>query len=152
MRLILLAALAIQLLLSLPAQAVNFKFNPFQDFVKSCSNPCVIEEDNGGFIDDYDAAAKLVNRSNMLFKIKICRSACTLFADKARTHVCILKHAKFDFHLASIDGELDKNNPFPGNSGDIVDWVNRHGGYPEPGEEMLHMKYKDALTFWKPCR
>ncbi len=152
---LLLAAIALSMLCSLPTQAAGARVNAFDKVFGhvpcNARGVCIVNGNPGGVIDDFTAAASAINRSG--FKVVIagpCLSACTIFADKARTHVCITKYAVFGFHKAHNEdtGDVDAN-PWPGHSRDIVAWVDAHGGYPD--EKPLMMSYEDARQFWQTC-
>lgn len=117
----------------------------------------------GGYAGIFLSAANEVQRHGWQIRIDgPCRSACALFADKARPNVCITARASFWFHmgrriivysqmyalLPSRPREFPVLEP-PPQSADIDQWVQSHGGYPEHG--FLTMSAKDALTFWPRC-
>jgi len=158
-------ALAFGFAFSLPADAAGARVNAFDRVFGpvhcSTRGVCVVTENGGGVIDDFKTAARAVNKSSLMVVIAgPCYSACTIFADKARTHVCITPNAEFGFHQASLsligrNGEIvgsepDFLQPLPGNSSDIAKWVKAHGGYPSP-EKLLVMPYAQALQFWNKC-
>jgi len=148
-------AVAFGFILSLPASAAGARVNEFDHVFGlvhcSAKGICIVKENDGGVIADFQQAAYAVNRTAMRVVIAgPCYSACTVFADLARTHVCITRDAVFGFHMAAIGGQPDWSDPLPGNSRDIVKWVNAHGGYPTP-DRLLMMNYADASTFWKRC-
>lgn len=158
-------ALALQLVLFLPVQAAGTRINAFERVFGpihcSAKGVCVVKGSPGGVIDDFEAAAHAINQSHVRVVIAgPCYSACALFADKARAHVCITANAEFGFHQASIsyvsaDGRIlgigpDTENPLPGDSKDIDAWVRAHGGYPPPND-LLIMNFAEAHKFWKSC-
>lgn len=152
--LLLMAAMAMQLLFSLPAQAGSSRVNEFdQVFGRvpcTTHDMCIIKYNGGGYIDQFENAAKAVNRSKLRVAIVgQCYSACTLFADKARNHVCIGPNVEFGFHVAFRGSQVAWDDPLPGHSQDIYRWVEAHGGYPTHGLLMMH--YADAHQFWKRC-
>src|SRR3569623_1170953 len=126
------AALALQLLLLLPAQAAGARVNAFDRAFGpvhcSAKGVCIIKENVGGVITVFQAAARAVNKCNLQVVIAgPSYSACTIFADKAREHVCITPQAEFGFHQAFIAdafGKMvpDRIDPLPGNSRDIYNW------------------------------
>jgi hypothetical protein len=91
-------------------------------FLAGCSSPCVIRDNPGGRVSDYQALAKEVLASGHLVGIAgYCASACALFADLARPNVVIAGSTRFKFHKTS--GES-----LPPVSPDIDAWVKAHGG------------------------
>ncbi len=70
-----------------------------------CGDPCVVRFSPGGPNDIFTEAAKAVNDGGkkMVVIDGTCVSACTIFADKARPHVCVTENAVFAFHLARIN-------------------------------------------------
>ena len=88
-----------------------------------------------------------------------CISACVIFADQARSRVCVTSRAQFGFHkardiaVAPLRGgamlymELGRSDP--PHSRDIARWVKRHGGFPSEG--LLVMSAKQATQFWHRC-
>jgi hypothetical protein len=122
----------------------------------SCGEPCIIENSPGGYLDRFERAAKAVHRGERR-QIVIdgrCASACALFADLARPHVCITERAMLAFHKGS-GGNLDLTEGLvtfrfdPPQSKDIKQWVEQRGGYPTVG--VLRMYSDQAVRFWPLC-
>jgi hypothetical protein len=88
-----------------------------------------------------------------------CIPACAIFADVARSRVCITGRAQFGFHKASgfavqrrADGRAQLRalgRRDPPHSRDIALWVKDHGGFPRDGLRI--MSAKQARQFWRRC-
>ena len=88
-----------------------------------------------------------------------CISACVIFADRARSKVCVTRRARFGFHKARdvavaplrsgamLYVELGRSDP--PHSRDISHWVKRHGGFPSEG--LLVMSARQATQIWQSC-
>lgn len=128
----------------------------------SCGEPCVISFNEGGEVDTFKAAARAVRRGAKKLVVidGPCLSACVIFADMARSKVCITNRAKFGFHKATVseiylyaDGSTASVRTVartdPPHSRDIASWVKRKGGFPVNG--VLVMSAKEAKRFWRHC-
>jgi hypothetical protein len=161
----LLVALAASLFFqAAPASAWMTDSTIFDKVLGSCGDPCIIKYNGGGYTEEFEAAAKAVN-SDYKKLVAIngpCYSACAVFADKARGHVCIGPRAVFGFHQIAVVYRNADGTPWmtfpvggyagktiPPNSQDIVDWVNNHGGFPVQG--LLLMRAAQASKFWRTC-
>ncbi len=123
------------------------------DFVVAslnCEEPCIVRYNGGGYLAAFREAAHMVQggaRKSVIIDGE-CISACALFADLARPHVCITEHAVFKFHKAVF---LPTQTRFdPDHSTDIARWVNKHGGFPREG--FLEMRISEARRFWPVCK
>jgi hypothetical protein len=128
----------------------------------ACGEPCVIRFSPGGEVRTFQAAALAVRAGSKRLVVidGPCISACAIFADLARTRVCITDRATFGFHKAQRIGvrrlgngtirKLDLGRYDPPHSSDIAHWVRRNGGYPVEGLRM--MGTKQAAQFWRRCR
>jgi len=114
-------------------------------FLASCGNPCVIRENPGGVVKDFEWLASLVNVRGQIIVIDgICASACALFADQARRYIRITDRAEFLFHKTS-DGSDPPHSP------DIAAWVNANGGFPsQESGTLTNMDFDVARRFWQP--
>lgn len=116
------------------------------------SEECIIRHNPGGFGLLFVWAAWSVNRHERTIVIDgTCASACAIFADKARTNVCITPRARFLFHKAlnPLNGERSDPDSLL-HSSDIIRWVNDRGGFPS-GNVLLEMSYEHAKDFWHTC-
>lgn len=122
-----------------------------------CGDTCVIRYNPGGEVKAFQAAARAV-RAGAKRLVVIdgpCISACAIFADMARSRVCITSRARFGFHKASIlavrsfgQSELIGRQD-PPHSRDIAAWVKRKGGFPVSGLRV--MSAKEAGRYWRRC-
>lgn len=114
-------------------------------FLDACGYPCVIRENRGGSLHDFEMLAALVRvRKTLIIIDGPCISACALFADMARQYVQITKSASFHFHKTSVEED-------PPQSPDIARWVNAHGGFPAFISNCLtQMPFEEARRFWRP--
>ncbi len=128
----------------------------------NCGEPCVISFSQGGEVKTFQAAARAVRRGARKLVVidGPCLSACVIFADIARSKVCITSRAKFGFHKATMlavysyaDGSTARVETLgrkdPPHSRDIARWVRRKGGFPANG--VLVMSYREARRFWRHC-
>ncbi len=126
-----------------------------------CGEPCFVDDNPGGEVSDFLDAAKAIQHGarNQVIIPWRCASACAIFADKARPHVCIMPSTVFAFHkgthslmrgdeVVKVLGTFD-----PPQSSDIHAWVKAHGGFPkaEYFRDMLKMKYEEASKFFPRC-
>jgi hypothetical protein len=141
----LLAAVGL-VVLTLPTRA-----DIVSDIFGDCGEPCVIRESGGGFVPLFMKAREQVIIDGA------CASACVLFADYARSKICVTPWAVFGFHkgthynLATLSYGLPSSTLRfdPPHSGDIDGWVKVRGGYPYDG--ILWMSATEAVRFWRPC-
>jgi hypothetical protein len=118
-----------------------------EDPLRNCGDPCVITHNMGGHGRIFIAAAEtLAARKKSGAVIDgYCLSACALFADLARAHVCVTRNAVFGFHRSNF--EL-----VPPDSADIISWVDAHGGFPRfTSGAVTPMAWPDTLRFWRSC-
>lgn len=123
---------------------IDLSSNGFvRGFLSACGDPCIIEDNHGGFVVDYLALASEVNKQKLPVLIGgVCASACALFADLARPNVYIRTSVEFRFHKSSLESD-------PKMSDDISNWVAAHGGFPSyAGGTTLHMPFFEARKFW----
>lgn len=149
--------------------SANGNTTAFHKALGACDDPCMIKPNSGGLVHLFRSAAEEV-RGGLKKQIVIgvpCISACAIFADLARPHVCITSGAVFYFHLAR---KLDINfnwfvmrttniSPLsellilrysdPPQSPDIDAWVRSRGGYPK--DAFLVMPFSVAKKFWPVC-
>lgn len=122
-------------------------------------DPCVVRRSDGGFIVQFEAAARAINagaRSRVVIDGS-CASACVLLADIARNRVCITKRAQLAFHkygtpVGVANGKLvmdPQTREDPPHSYDIDSLVRARGGYPSQGFRVL--KYNDIRHIWQTC-
>ncbi|MEX0918058.1 MAG: hypothetical protein WDZ93_02790 [Candidatus Paceibacterota bacterium] len=113
-----------------------------------CGNPCVINANSGGVVHAFDNFVRIVQREKRVLVVNgACNSACAILADKARSNVCITRHARFGFH--KVRNLKTGARTDPPQSKKITAWVNSHGGFPTEG--VLVMKYSEAKQFWRTC-
>jgi hypothetical protein len=119
-------------------------------------NPCVVDNSTGGNVSTFRSAARQVKRTGR--KVVIdgpCYSACAIFADMARSNVCVTPKGSFGFHQGEVVGirengdELLLRRYTPEHSSDIAGWVNRNGGFPTQGFRV--MSASAAGKYWKRC-
>lgn len=117
-----------------------------EGFLSHCGEPCVIDENGGGIIVNFEAlAARVVAEKRHMVIGGKCASACALLADLARARLCILPAAYFLFHR-------DSANDLPPDSADIMAWVEANGGFPAHDDPVLtKMNYDAAQAFFRPC-
>jgi hypothetical protein len=79
-----------------------------------------------------------------------------LFADQARSRVCITSNAKFGFHKGAVLRQPTAGGPAlfvkrftPSHSRDISSWVRKHGGFPNRGFTV--MDTSAAQHIWRHC-
>lgn len=119
--------------------------------------PCVIRKNNGGILEEFQAAAKAVLETNGLALIidGDCMSACAVLADMARPKVCITEHAMFWFHKG-YNRNFKPGKPLfrfdPPHAQDIRSWVKYMGGFPTDDAHMLKMHVTEAKWHWPMCK
>jgi hypothetical protein len=111
----------------------------------NCSDPCTIQNNNGGVIIDFENADDAIRAGarQMLVIDGFCASACMVMADRARPRACITSRAQFGYH------ETNYNRPIPLHA-DLNGWVMRHGGFPSYNG-MAIMPNNAAQEFWPLC-
>jgi len=111
----------------------------------NCSDPCTIQNNNGGVIVDFENAGDAIHAGarQMLVIDGFCTSACMVMADRARPRACITSRAQFGYH------ETNYNRPIPLQA-DLDDWIIRHGGFPSYNR-MGVMPNDAAQQFWPLC-
>jgi hypothetical protein len=147
-RFVMLVCLPMMMLAASAAQAIplNRAAAAIARVVGDCSNPCTIQSNNGGVIVDYEAAGNAI-RAGARRKLVIngfCASACMVMADRARPRACITSSAVFAYHKTNY------NRPIP-LSGDLRNWIVRHGGFPEFHGTPGIMSNVVARKFWPLC-
>lgn len=147
-------------LLALPAQAQS-RDRALRAAFGSCGEPCVIRYSPGGELTRFQAAAAAVRRGARRLVVidGPCISACAVFADVARSKVCITDRAVFGFHKATLvslrslrSGLVVKRQlavSDPPHSSDIARWVKQRGGFPRQG--LRRMDSRQAAAFWRRC-
>jgi hypothetical protein len=152
-----LAAAVLGLVLAIASDA---KAGPL-GFPPACNvNPCVIKEDNGGYIRQFEELADRIKATRWIIKVDgECYSACTLLMDRARPYVCITSNARLFIHK----GSKPPMDPWPGDpnpqpvrfdveySDDLDAWISDNGGQPGKGG-WLYMDYLEAKNFWPNCQ
>ncbi|MFA5997764.1 MAG: hypothetical protein WC791_04785 [Candidatus Paceibacterota bacterium] len=121
----------------------------------------------GGNLKMFEGAAREVKKAGRQIKIDgECLGECALFADYARTNVCITPNAKFEYRMAILvpgleDDEDDyrpisitsydmhKNMLYAKLSPGIIRWIEGRAGFPFA--RVHRMDYQEATKFWKPC-
>lgn len=105
----------------------------------------IIMLDPGGKIDEYLSAASAAVEHNVQVRIDgDCYSACTLFADKARSQVCITKRTKFYVHQATLHPS-GKRRPVQYTQ-DLYVYIG-----DQPTEGWLVLDYTKLTKFWRTC-
>jgi hypothetical protein len=127
----------------------------------NCGDPCVIRYNPGGELKSFQAAASAVRRGARRLVVidGPCISACAVFADIARSRVCITDRAVFGFHKATLVSLRSLRNgrtvrrelavSDPPHSADIARWVKSRGGFPRHG--FTRMSAREAASFWRRC-
>jgi hypothetical protein len=111
----------------------------------NCSDPCTIQNNNGGVIADFENAGDAISGGarQMLVIDGFCASACMVMADRARPRACITSRAQFGYH------ETNYNRPIPLHA-DLNRWIMNHGGFPSYNR-MGIMPNDAAQQFWPLC-
>ena len=111
----------------------------------NCSDPCTIQNNNGGVIADFENAGDAIRAGarQMIVIDGFCASACMVMADRARPRACITSRAQFGYH------ETNYNRPLPLHA-DLNEWVMSHGGFPSYNR-MGIMPNDAAQQFWPLC-
>ena len=151
------------LLLSSPAQAGVYHFDPF-------FNVLTIHMDGGGLYLSYDGQANEAASNGTLVKINgVCASACTLFL--RNTHVCITEKARLGFHAAAslvptgrgrdsrdrdtpgyykiIDPDFTKNVMYPQYPKWVQKWIDDNDAFKT--RRMTWMSFDYAKRFIEVC-
>lgn len=126
----------------------------FDQAFPRCGEPCHLTRNDGGELAIFLKAAEEVgNGARRLVVIDgACNSSCAVFADRARSSVCITQNAQFGFHRANVyNSDLSQQlaKVDPPHSDDISGWVQSEGGFPTSG--MLVMTAETASRFWRLC-
>jgi hypothetical protein len=135
------------LLAGFPAQAQNADERALRAAFGRCGEPCVIKSSPGGEVKTFQADGP-------------CFSACAIFADLARSKVCVTSRARFGFHKATLMAVLSSEDGSgkrleylgrqdPPHSSDIAGWVQSKGGFPRKG--FRTMSAAQAGQFFKRC-
>jgi hypothetical protein len=133
--------------------ALDLAFGP-------CGDPCIVTRSPGGYIYLFEQAAHQVleGEKRLVVIDGDCYSACTIFADLARSRVCITQMAVFYFHkayytdtrmVAGVEQVIHTDLFDPPQSPDIDKAVRALGGYPADG--FTSMPYAIAKDFWRTC-
>lgn len=125
-----------------------------------CPVACVVRNNDGGLIHQFQASARALKAEGRLLVIDgDCTSSCTMAADMARPNVCITKRARFRFHQTydfDADGRFTgRGDATPFYSRDIAGWVHAHGGFPgktERDDALLNMSASAARAFFPQCK
>ena len=117
-----------------------------------CGSPCVIRDNGGGRVAEFERAARQARRRGVRIEIRgRCDSACTVMADRARPHVCVTEWAQLRFHMGydwDAEGRYIGRSPISYNP-DIAAWISDRGGLPTTG--LLAMSGMEALRFFPHC-
>lgn len=121
--------------------------NALSRAVGECSDPCVVQSNNGGRVVDFEDAADAI-RAGARKQVVIdgyCASSCMVMADRARGRVCITSRAVFAYHKTNY------GRPIPLRR-DLRRWIVRSGGgfpafHATPGIMPNHV----AQRFWRRC-
>jgi hypothetical protein len=122
---------------------------------------CVVRLSPGGELGRFLSAAVAINggAKRLVIIDGPCNSACAIFADYARDRVCVTDRASFGFHKGSVYLAERYGRSVrlrlharrdPDHSYDIAAWVQRNGGFPRRG--MNVMTAGEATQFWRRCR
>ena len=135
--------------LVLPASAAGEKSSPNSAVFQAlghCGDPCTIRNNGGGRIVDFEDAAFAIRRGarSALVIDGYCGSACLVMADLARPRTCITSRAVFGYHKTNY------NRPLP-LRGDLRQWINRNGGFPEFHGRPGLISANVARRFWPMC-
>lgn len=123
-----------------------------------CSgDPCVVKNSPGGELTSFQAAARQAKASGRRVVIDgPCYSACAIFADMARSRVCVTPRARFGFHQGYVVGQRLGSSSYylmgrfkPTHSRDIARWVSKNGGYPKKGFRVMGVS--SAGKIWRKC-
>lgn len=155
-----LAAAIVALLATTAASHAQSRGSAYESVFGPCrGQTCVIRDNPGGDVRKFLAAAAEIRKSGRRVVIDgQCASACAIFADVAREKVCITKRATFGFHKASVfkaqvTGNVRKWERIarhdPEHSRDIANWVQRNGGFPVRGLNV--MPASEGAKFWRRC-
>lgn len=125
---------------------------------------CVLPDNDGGLVDIFvKAALEIIRNKNTIAIDTDCFSACVIFADIARKHVCITPSENMAVHQSTVFVERPsllsalglvsdihvirhENQP---QSPDIDRAIRKLGGYPEHGARII--PFNIAKRFWKVC-
>ena len=146
-------ALAIVIL----AASAGARADTVSDVLGCTGDPCVVSFNGGGEIESFQAAAREAKRTGRRVVINgPCLSACAIFADVARSRVCITSKAKFGFHKGYVLDQPTAGGRYrlvkrftPSHSRDITNWVKNNGGFPTRGFNF--MRASAAKQIWHPC-
>jgi hypothetical protein len=113
--------------------------------------PLVIGNDPGGNPLGYYMIAQHLQKNAVTIEFKgYCRSACTLYL--TNSYSCIHKGAKFGFHSAKAEKDIDALNTNMWMYHVLPDWVTvwirAHGGFQK---EMIVMPYSYAAKHMRKC-
>ena len=149
-------ALALHSCVAMPAMASPLVPTWVARFkLASCGNPCVIRENDGGYVPDFEHATRQIKaRGRRLVIDGPCRSACTLMADQARPNVCVTERASLHFHqgFSWTDPTRPQSEATRSPlrySPDIAAWIADKGGQPLHG--WLDMSAEEARRFFPAC-
>jgi hypothetical protein len=119
-------------------------------------DPCVIEHSRGGKIALFQEAGYAVDQGARKLVVidGLCASACVLFADIARSRICITESARFGVHQYRTPAWRNrKDSPqvsrAPCLSGDIIDVAEEHGGFPEGKLNIIAGRH--FVHIWRRC-
>jgi hypothetical protein len=103
------------------------------------------DRDWGGWVHEYAAAGDTIKASGVMWEIpRVCFSACTVKADRARPYACLGPKSQMGFHQ-----QYDPTDGFtrPPYSADL-DYALPN---PLPRKSGWWMPREVALKFWKEC-
>lgn len=143
----------------LAAHAFPAHAGPFLENTLGCTGDvCVVGDNMGGDLLNYLGAAREALREHKQIVIDgWCVSACSIVADRIRSHVCITSNARFGFHktwalVIRSDGAAYSKPGFHKSwtyTPALQRWINKKGG--EPANGLLVMSNQDAGAFWPRC-
>lgn len=144
-------------------EPLPYRPTPLEDVIPDCRNGedvCTITNSPGGILYEFRAAAQQVNLgARRLVRIDgWCASGCVVFADEARTRVCVTPRARMALHkglsyvrvrVANTEKSVFRSYFDPPHSPDVRAWVRSKGGFPKKG--FIEMPHRVAATIWRPC-
>lgn len=139
------------------AASASARADIVSDVLECTGDPCVVSFNAGGEVSSFKAAAREAKRTGRRVVINgPCLSACAIFADDARSQVCITSKARFGFHKGFVVDQPMAGGHYrlvkrftPSHSPDIANWVKKNGGYPSRGFNI--MRASAAGTIWHHC-
>lgn len=120
------------------------------------TKPCIIGNDMGGNIGNFNVAAIAAVKQRRRFEFTgNCDSACVGFADILRKHglACIRPGARFGVHLTiqvaaqGMNAKSKVRLPSP----ELNRWVKRNLHRPTDSWGLIYMENNEARRYWKAC-